>query len=326
MALEASGDTAGTEAACRLALQRDPENALAKLQLGKLLGARGEIRGGLALIDEAVVNRGDLRVPAAEACAAAAAARVEAGRADDAVAAYRHARTLVPGACFYSLALAGALEKNGDGAGAESAYHEALQCDPGLVPAMIRLGALLVSRGGEAGRGFALFDQAVAAQPNTAGLAADACVDAGKRRLAAGDAPGAAAAFRNALVITPGVLGYRVELAGALEAAGEDTAALGEYRAVVAAEPESPHSSARMDALLEKRGEKAARVEEWRGLAAANPDAAIPQLYFGLALEAAGDAAGARAALEKALRINPDLAGAREALVRLETAAGNGKP
>jgi len=324
MALAATGDGSGAEVACRAALQRDPRNAAAKLRLGGLLAARGELGEGLAQIAGAAAVRPELSGPAAEACAAAANACMAAGHNDDAVAAFRQARSLAPKACLYSLALGGALETAGDRPGAGAAYGEALQCDPELVPAKIRLGALLLD-GGDCGRGFALLDEAVAAQADTAGLAAEACAGAAGKRMDAGDAPGAAAALRHAIAFTPGVAGYRASLAAALEAAGDRAGALAACRAVVDAVPESPKSSARIDALLDAEGGVAARAKVWAELAARHADAAVPQLHLGLALEASGDLSGARASVEKALKINPDLGEARSALARLDNAQGNGK-
>jgi tetratricopeptide (TPR) repeat protein len=315
-ALEALGDMAGAEAAYRSVVQRDPANGLAKEQLGLLLMARGEISQGLALVDESVQARPDMAWQAAETCAAAAKARLEAGDSAGALAALRRAHALAPTACHHAFALAEVLETVGDLAGSEAAYGDALKCDAGHISAKLRLGALLVMRGDLSG-GLALIDEAVSARPDSAGQAAGACAAAAKKRMEAGDAAGAVAALRRAHALTPAVTGYRAELAGALEAAGDDAGALEEYRAVVAAVPESPHSSERIDAIHGRRNAAAERTAEWRRMVAAHPDAAIPQMHLGLALEASGDTAGAAAALEKALKVNPDLTEARAALARL---------
>ncbi len=224
----------------------------------------------------------------------------------------------------YALTRAGVMDAIGSMAGAESAYRDVLNCEPGNDTIRIRLGAVLIRRG-KAEDGLKLIKEAASPESDNAGDAAEACAAAARACMAAGDAPSAAAAFRCALSLTPQVMGYRAELAGALDAAGEEDAALEEYRAVVAGAPESPKSSARIDAILDGRGDRAARAEEWRRVASVHPTAALPHLHLGLALEMSGDAAGARAALEKALRINPALAEARDALGRLDGAASRGK-
>ncbi len=307
MALESAGDLAGAETVTQAILQRDPGNGSAKIQLGKLRVLRNDIAGGLALIKEAASAQPDLAELAARACNAAAKARLELGDTAGAGEVLQCAHALVPATCEYAVTQAGILETLGDMKGAEAAYRDALKCDPGNVPAKIRLGALLVA-GGDANGGRTLIEAAIAAQPGGAGQAAEACATAAKQHMADGDASGAATALRRALSLTPNVLGYRADLAAALEAAGDPTAALAEYRTVVGAAPESPKSSARIDALLEGNGDKGARVDLWKQMVAAHPYAVIPKLHLGLALETLGDAAGAEAAYQAALSRDPRLA------------------
>ena len=146
---------------------------------------------------------------------------------------------------------------------------------------------------------------------------AEICSRAAKERLAAGDIVGALVLFRRARSLSPNDLRNRVDLGGALEAAGEDDGALEEYRAVLSKAPESPHCSGRIDALYDRRNDPAGRVAEWRRLVQLHPDAAVPRLHLGGALEAAGDLAGAREAYGRALATSPNLAGARAALERV---------
>jgi tetratricopeptide (TPR) repeat protein len=306
LALEASGDMAGAEAAYRSVVQRDPGNGPAKAYLGLLLAARGEVSQGLALVDEGVQARPDMALQVAEACAAAAKARLEAGDSAGALAALRRAHALAPAACHHAFALGEVLETVGDPVGAEAAYGDALKCDAGHISAKLRLGVLFIMRGDISG-GLALIDAAVSARPDSAGQAAGACAAAAKKRMEAGDAAGAVAALRRARVLSPTDLRHRVALGGALEAAGDDAGALEEYRAVVAAVPESPRSSERIDAIHGRRNAAAERAAEWRRMVEAHPDAAVPQLHLGLALEAAGDAAGAEAAYRAALSRNAAL-------------------
>ena len=221
-----------------------------------------------------------------------------------------------PDACIPRWHLGMALEISGDPAGAEAAYRVVLGRCPQRHEPKIWLGALIAGNGDLDG-GLRQVDEAVAAMPDLVASAAEACGRSAKARVAAGDLPGALVLLRRACGYSPADLRYRVALGETLEAAGDDAAALSEYRAVVAGVPEAPHSSERIDVIYQRRGDTAGRVDEWRRLASVHPDAAMPQLHLGLALEASGDTAGARTALEKAEKINPALAEARDALGRM---------
>jgi Flp pilus assembly protein TadD len=146
--------------------------------------------------------------------------------------------------------------------------------------------------------------------------AAEVCLRKAKELLSAGNIAEALAEIRRARSLAPTDLRNRVALGEALEASGDDDGALAEYRAVVAEAPESPYCSGRIDTIYGRRNNPAARVDEWRRLVQLHPDAAVPHLHLGLALEASGDAPGARAAYGRALEIDPNLAGARNALER----------
>jgi Flp pilus assembly protein TadD len=205
-----------------------------------------------------------------------------------------------PNEAVPKLYLGRALEVLGDTAGAETAYREALQLDPEQLEAKAMLGAVIAAGGGVEG-GLRTLDEAVLAVPGLAGPAAEACERAAQTRLSGGDHAGALTLLRRARSLSPTDLRYRVSLGGALEAAGDDAAALEEYRAVVGEVPESPHSSARIDAIYGRRKDSSGRVAEWRRAVAAHPGAATPRLHLGLALEASGDEAGAESAYREAL-------------------------
>ncbi len=320
----AAGDVSGAEAASREALRFAPGDASSKVFMGRLLANRGETENGLALIKEAVSGQPDIVEEAAGACTAAAKTRLKAGDIAGSAVALRCAAALVSATCQYAVTRAGILETVGDTTSAENAYRDALKQNPRLVPARINLGTLLAARGDTVG-GHALISEAVSSTPSAMGRAAATCAALAKKRMQAGDPSGAVDAYRRALFFTTKVLGYRVDLAAALEAVGDNMAAITEYRTVAEAVPESPKSSARIDAILDGFGDGTARAAQWRRLVAVHPDAAVPQLHLGLALEASGDAAGARTALEKAIKINPALTGARDALGRLDNAADNGR-
>ena len=324
MALEDAGDAGGAETSFSMALQRDSGNAAAKIRLGALLAGRGDMDGGLGLMDEAVTAHPDIGGLAADTCSMAAKVRLQAGDAAGAAAVLKRARTYSPYDQYLCVALGEALATAGETAGAETAYKEALQRDSGCVAAKAGLGALLAARG-ELEEGLRLMNEAVAADAGTRGAAAKGCAAAARTLLEQGQALRAVSALEHARTYSPSNLTYRVALGEALEAAGDSSAALGEYRAVVEGVPESPKSSARIDAILEKLGDKDARVKEWTDLAARHPGAATPQLHLGAALEASGDLAGAEAAYRRALSLNGALVADGPLFDRIKN-LGPGKP
>ncbi len=227
-----------------------------------------------------------------------------------------------PGAAMPQFYLGLAMEASGDIGAAETAYGEAVRLRPEWQEPKIALGAALASRGC-AGEGFQLMDQAVAVRPELAGDAAAACGRAAQARLSAGDTAGALTLLKRARSLSPTDLRYRVALGGVFEAAGDDAAALEEYRAVVDEVPESPHCCGRIDAILDRRGDAAARAAEWRRTVEMHPGAAWPRVYLGLSLEAAGDAAAAEAEYRAALSRNASVDGESVLLRRLRQPEGN---
>ncbi len=307
-----AGDVPGAVGALQCAHSLMPEVMEYRVELAGVLGTAGDDDRAL----------GEYRATVAEAsesphsCDGIDAVYL---RRNDPAARLAEWKSLVqdhPDAAMPRLHLGMALEDSGDADGAEASYREAIRLLPEWQETKMRLGAIIAA-GGNVEEGLRLLDEAVRAMPNLARAAAEGCGRAAKARVAAGDLPHALALLRKARVLSPADLRYRVTLGEALEAARNDDGALGEYRATVAEVPESPKSSGRMDFIFEKRGDKAARVEAWKSLAAAHPEAAIPKLHLGLALEAAGDRAGARQAYANALEINPALVEARAALDKI---------
>ncbi len=208
-----------------------------------------------------------------------------------------------PDAATPQLHLGMALEDSGDDAGAEAAYREAMRLRPERPEPKVRLGVIIAAKG-KTEEGLRLLDEAVAAMPDLAGPAAAGCDRAAKVRGSSGDTAGALTLLRRARSLSPTDLRYCVAVGEALEAAGDDDGALGEYRAVLDEVPESPHCSERIDAVYQRRKDISGLVAEWRHMVEIHPDAAWPRLHLGLALEANGDLGGAETAYCGALSRN----------------------
>jgi len=305
MALEAAGDAAGANAAYQEVLRLHPDRREAKARLGGLAAAAGDIESGLRMIEASAEDAAsDIAAIAAAACGDAAQRRVAEKDFSGAVSLLRCAIRLSPADLRWHAALGGALEAGGDSAGAESAYREALRLQPQRQDLNVTLGAVVAGKGGME-EGLRLMDGAVRAVPELAGAAAEACGRAAGVRSTAGDMPGSALLLRHAREFAPADRRWRVALGDALTAAGDDAAALAEYRAVVAEVPESPHSCGQIDAALRRSAGPAARVAEWRRCVEETTDSMLPRLYLGMALEDAGDGAGAAEVYREALRLHP---------------------
>ncbi len=206
-----------------------------------------------------------------------------------------------------------ALEASGDLRGAIDEYRTVHEANPADAAALTRMGSALLAAGDTAQGGDAL-DQALRVSPNCTWEVAEACAGFAKRLADGGRNAEAADWYRKAADTAPMVLQHRIRLAETLEAQKLGNEALKEYRRVLLEEPESSSPAQRADALLLKGKSPEERVAFWREITAAHPSAAIPSLYLGMALEAAGDADGARAEYRRTQDANPKDA---QAVIRL---------
>jgi tetratricopeptide (TPR) repeat protein len=232
-----------------------------------------------------------------------------------------------PGCVECRIHLGIGLEKAGNLDEAQREYEEVLRADPTRQMARVHLGAVLARRG-RADEGRALAAEAVAADPSVAESGARAFADGVALNLREnGDLNAALNGYRGALALFPDAPPLLLGQSEALERAGDHGGATDVCVRLLQVGPESQEAAARLDALCKSaRPESPSCVVLWRLIAQSRSDIALPHLHLGLALAAAGDTAGARTALENALKINPALAEARDALGRLDNAAGSGKP
>jgi tetratricopeptide (TPR) repeat protein len=247
------------------------------------------------------------------------------GQPERRLAAWRELHGTLPASVLFSAHLALALWEGG-------AAEEGLRVLDSVTPGdgtnpevLLDLGKALATYG-RIEQGMAQIDRAVGAAAYLSAQAATTCAEAAEARVKAGDNAAAVVLYAKAKSLGPLNLLSSVRLGDLREAEGDYPGALGEFRAVVGGAPEAFHSAQRIDAIYERLNDPVGRLGAWREIVEAHPGMALPLLHLGLALEASGDRAGAREALERALKINPALAEAQGALGRLDNAAGDGKP
>lgn len=241
-----------------------------------------------------------------------------AGKTGDARRFWQQITETRPEARVPRLYLGISLESMGLEEEAAAAYETLLRLDPGYGEALYRLGAIRILRG-EWEAGAAMMQEAARAEQRLKGAINRRCMELADCFEELKDYVFAARIYELALEISPGDLWPLVNLGRLYEKIGDDNAALSCYRQVLAAAPESPVTAAAMNTLLNRiPGGDTAVLQEWRAIADRHPAAAVPALYLGVSLEAAGDREGALAAYRRALQIKPGLAEARKRLDALE--------
>lgn len=211
------------------------------------------------------------------------------------------------------------LERTRNKTAAYDAYAASLKIRPDFAPTLYRRGALESERGNTKA-GIEMMKRAAVLDPGLAPHIAMRCAQAAGHHVEARSVEVAITLYETALEIFPEDLWPKVYLGELYEAQEQYEAALACYRSVLTAAPESPVTAEKMHRLLARiEADHSQIVAEWRQIADQAPEAAIPALYLGKALEAAGDTDGARAAYEQALGKDKDLAEARESLDALDS-------
>ena len=170
------------------------------------------------------------------------------------------------------------LQKSGNLTQAEMLYHRALQGEPGNPFALYGLGTIAMARGG--------FGEAIPLL---------------KRALANG--------YSAETVYT--------HLGIAQQTAGQPKDALATYRAGMALDPRNPRYPSNASVVLVQLGDPEAGLLEALRAVSLDPAFASAHLNAGSILDALGRHGEARAALETAVRLEPDNAEAKEALGRV---------
>ena len=176
----------------------------------------------------------------------------------------------------------------------------------------LRLGQAL-SRANDIEGAIAVYRQTATVDPHSAAPhVALAALLAGR-----GELPEAIEAQNRAIALEPYDYDLHVRLGDYLGAAGKFEEAMAALRSAIDINPHKLPAMRMLDRVLRKSRDLADRAQAWRDLAAAHPEALFPPFALALALEEAGDKAGARVAYEDCLRINPHFIPAQQALKKI---------
>lgn len=227
--------------------------------------------------------------------------------ADAAVNAWQRLVESHPDNACPHLFLGRALENAGKHEEARGAYQNALNLKPDSMEALYLLAALKIL-GGEVDGGLAEMKNAASGDPSLAGKISGRLDEVAATFRQRGEPGTALTLCQAALEISPTDLWPKVRMGEICEEMGDYETALKAYRAILAEKPESPVTARKMDELLVKlQTPPGAVVDEWKAIVDKKPEAAVPLHHLGKAMDAAGDADGARKAYERAREINPDI-------------------
>ena len=240
------------KALLQLADSRDPDvQALALATLHYTRGHVGSVRRALAQRLEAVADgatRDALRRRWATVLGGLGDAAREAGRHDQAVAAYRAALEVIPTSAPLHLNLGLTHAARGDMAAAVASYRQSLQADPRQVLGEVNL-AIALEQGGDVDGARAAYDRAIAADPT----AALPYLNIGTLLLRADRAAEARPWLERALARDPGLAAGHFQLALVFVKAGELARAEQSVRRSLAFDPANGEAARLLDALREAR-------------------------------------------------------------------------
>jgi tetratricopeptide (TPR) repeat protein len=247
-----------------------------------------------ALAQVQAVDRADLLVTLGET-------RRRKGKPDEAAARFKEALAADPKNATAQAGLARLAEERGDLDGAVALWGRFLDLEPEDAPARQRRAELAEVRDALAAL------QAAAKGAGSGKAGAEVWGEIGRLRAIAGDAPGAAEAYRAALKRAPKDAAVRRGLALALESAGDAAGAGAEFAKLLEVSPGDPIALYHLAGLARRRADPAAEERAWRDLAAAHPD----DLYAARALAAFVERTGEAARGRVLAAIVPGMSGLR---------------
>jgi superkiller protein 3 len=311
------GDTARAEELYKMALQIRPGYTAPLLNLAQLRLAAGDKAGAQTYIDEASAASGAMvnarninfsRGLVALARGDGRQAQVFFGEA----LMHRPVFHYAPAAHGYAVARL----LQGDEAGAEKYFRQALRLQPDHYASAQDLGKLHYGRGNY-GEAAGLFERAAALNP----FSAEPLSYLAACRSFLGDYKGALESAAKALYLEPRRAEPRLAAAQAYRQAGRFRAALGYARRGLALEKDSPRLLLEQGVNLRELGDVPGALESFERSLTLDPRRAETFLHYADALLAAGYREGARRAAAKALQLRP---GYEDAALALKKLSGQG--
>jgi len=304
-ALAASGRTAeATETFHRL-IDIDPERAESHYELGVSLQSTGKTAEAIREFEAGLALAPDYADPMTQLVLLDLAAGKPASALERVN--QQIARAPQSGPLYDLLGLVQAARN--DVAAAEAAYRRAVQLQPSLVDAHVRLAELYDATG--------RFDPAIAeadAARRLDGRNVRALMALGVGHQQRGDTALAREAYETALGLNPRYAGAANNLAYLLsEQPGQEDKAFAFASQARQSAPNDPHVADTFGWILYKRGDYARAITVLRSAASKLPDSPAVLYHLGMTAQKLGDNGTARAALTKAVAASTDFEGKEEA-------------
>lgn len=299
-----AGDAAGALESFQKARELAPERARSAYGLGLALAKLGRRDEARRAFETAL----ELNPSYVAALARVLDLDVAAGQASKALARLEKQRALAPGVAGFEHMRGRLLESRGDRVEAEAAFRAALELDPAHEQSRADLAQLL----GRAGR----YDETIAlldAAPEET-VSGSLLMLKGLAQQARGRMDDAIASYERALELEPDLAPAANNLAALYaEQDGQMEKALQLAQDARERHPDDPVIASTLGAILRQRGVYQSALQLLEESARKLPDNAEVQLQLGLTRFALEQREEARAALEKALALDPDVKGAEEA-------------
>lgn len=307
-----SGDLAGGKTYLQRLAQAQPDNAMARAQLGVVRLDLGEIDEGFADLEQAV--RQD---PGSQALAVLAIGSLRAGRLDKALEAAQKLAEEDPQSPLGPTLAGIALASSGKPDQARAAFEQARALDPAAPGAGFNLAALEFKQGRpEAAHRILL--ETLDKNPKDPQV----LHKLGTLETLLGD-PAARSRFVELLTLEPDNLSAKIALAQLHLQDGEPQRALDLTERLHRADPANLQLAGVVGQAYLAAGRPHDAAAVFRGLIAAHPDAVVPRLALAQALATAGEQGQAREQLETILALDPPNQAAGLALARLASAEGD---
>ncbi len=224
------------------AIAIDPDSAFAQKSMGDIARERGDVAGAIAWYRKATSVR-----PYAEAETTLAAVLAAQGQSEEAEAHYRRALATDPRNAFAYTSYGVLLGDRGRRDEAIAMHQRAIEIEPGLAEAWTNLGSTFDDLGNvlEARRAY---ERALSLRPSP-----EAYNNLGVLDLKENRPTEAAARFRQALALRPGVAAIHENLGLALRAAGDSAGAASAFEAALRLDSTLPTSRAALEQLRTTR-------------------------------------------------------------------------